>query len=137
MGFLIDSSVLIAGERQRIDLPGLMQRYGAEPMAISAITASELLHGVHRAQNTQRAEQRRAFVEYLLSILQVAPFDLEAARQHAAIWAALQTSGPLIGAHDLLIAATALSLGYGVITLNTNEFSRVPGLHVVAAASTS
>lgn len=133
MGYLIDSSVLIAGERQTIDLPGLMQRYDSEPVAISAVTASELLHGVHRAQNARRIEQRRAFVEYLLSILRVVPFDLDAARHHAAIWATLQATGTLIGSHDLLIAATALAQGYGVITLNTGEFRRVPGLSVVNA----
>lgn len=134
MGFLIDSSVLIAGERQAIDLPALMQHYSAEPIAISAVTASELLHGVHRAQNTRRAEQRRAFVEYFLSVLRIVPFDLDAARHHAAIWAALQANGTLIGSHDLLIAATALALGYGVLTINTREFNRVPGLSVVAVA---
>lgn len=38
----------------------------------------------------------------------------------------------MIGAHDLLIAATALARGYGVATLNRREFARVPGLHLVS-----
>lgn len=47
MGAVIDSSVLIAAERGKLDLPRVLADHGDEPIAISAITASELLHGVH------------------------------------------------------------------------------------------
>lgn len=60
------------------------------------------------------------------------PFDIKAAHSHAAIWAELSRRGQLIGAHDLIIAATALALDYGVITLNEQEFRRVPDLRVIA-----
>lgn len=133
MGFLIDSNVLIAGERQKINLRELLGHYETEPIAISAISASELLHGVYRAQSDTQAIQRRTFVEYILSNYIIIPFDLDAARQHAILWAKLQANGTMIGAHDLLIAATALAIGYGVITINTGEFTRVPGLRVVGA----
>jgi tRNA(fMet)-specific endonuclease VapC len=56
--------------------------------------------------------------------------DLEVARVHAELWATLQSRGEMIGAHDLLIAATARALNYGVVTLNVDEFQRVPGLNV-------
>lgn len=59
------------------------------------------------------------------------PFDLPAARAHASIWAALQARHELIGAHDLIIAATALAVGWSVATFNQREFARVPGLDVV------
>ena len=131
MGLLIDSSVLIAVERRKLDLPQLLRQYSAEPVAISAVSASELLHGVYRAQDSRRVEQRRSFVESLLSTYTIIPFDLSAARQHAQIWAIMQTSGTVIGVHDLLIAATALAVNYAVVTLNTAEFSRVPGLLVI------
>lgn len=131
MGFLIDSNILIAAERQRINLEGLIQRYSKEPLAISAISASELLHGVHRARDAQAAKRRQAFVEFVLSTFEIIPFDLAAARKHVRIWAELQASGSSIGAHDLIIAATALAINYGVMTLNTGEFNRVPGLLVV------
>jgi tRNA(fMet)-specific endonuclease VapC len=133
MGFLIDSSVLIAAERQRISLEEFLRSYAAQPLAISSVTASELLHGVYRAQNSRQAELRKAFVEYILATLVVIPFDLDAARRQTQIWAQLQAAGTTIGAHDLMIAATALVLGYGVITINAGEFSRVPGLNVLAA----
>lgn len=131
MGFLIDSNVLIDAERGRFSLPALLHDFADEPLALSAITASELLHGVHRALDARVREKRQRFVEYLLEIFPVLPVDLEAARIHAVIWANLQRDGQMIGAHDLLIAATALACGYGVITTNSIEFQRVPNLVVV------
>jgi tRNA(fMet)-specific endonuclease VapC len=70
MGILIDSSVLIAWERDRLDLQPQLEEYTEEDFAISAITASELLHGVHRAANPQR-RRREAFVEGLLARLPI------------------------------------------------------------------
>lgn len=65
MGFLIDSSVLIAWERDRLHLQSQLAEYAEEDFAISAITASELLHGVHRAANPAQRRRREAFVEGL------------------------------------------------------------------------
>ncbi len=134
MGFLIDSNILIGAERQRISLEELINRYRKEPLVISAVSARELLHGVHRAKDAQITRQRETFVEFVLSTFEIIPFDLAAAREHAKLWARLQATGSLIGSHNLMIAATALAINYGVITLNTSEFTRVPGLTVVGVA---
>lgn len=125
MGTLLDSSVLIRLERSAaaLNLPD------EEDVAIAAITASELLHGVHRADPAHRAE-REAFVEHVLRVFPVQPFDLPIARVHARLWADLAASGRLIGPHDLMIAATALALGWSVATYNPGEFGRVPGLRL-------
>jgi tRNA(fMet)-specific endonuclease VapC len=77
------------------------------------------------------AERRLAFVDYVLDLFPVIDFDLTIARQHAAIWATLEMQGQLIGAHDLLIAATARTLTYGVITTNEREFRRIADLVVL------
>ena len=58
-------------------------------------------------------------------------FDADISRRHAAIWAAMEARGNLIGAHDLQIAATALHHGQLLATLNAKEFQRVPGLLLV------
>ena len=108
MGFLIDTSVLIAAERGRCSLADLVCDLAGESLALAAITASELLHGVHRAIDPNVAEKRSRFVEYILDLFPVLPFDLETARVHAELWVALQRGGQVIGAHDLIIAATAL-----------------------------
>lgn len=131
MGYLIDSNVFIDAERGRLALDDLLAAHGDESFALAAITASELLHGVHRAPTPLIAEQRRAFVEHILAGFAILPFDLDAARMHARLWATLQSTGRMIGAHDLLIAATGLAHGYTVVTRNAREFARVPGLAVL------
>ncbi len=128
MGTLIDSSVLIAVERGALDLTSLPISLRDDEVAIAAITASELLHGVHRADGEARRSRREAFVEALLQRLPVLPFDLLVARTHARLWAGLLNRGVPVGAHDLLIAATALSSGMKVATRDERSFPRIPGL---------
>jgi predicted nucleic acid-binding protein len=101
-----------------------------EDLAIAAITASELLHGVHRADPAHRA-RREALVESFIAAIPVRPFDLLCARAHASLWATLAASGRDIGAHERLVAATAIAIGWRVATANRREFARVPGLTVV------
>ena len=130
MGVLIDTNVLIECERGRLDLePHLAQR-GQEEFFLSVISASELLHGVHRAANPQSRMKRSAFVEALLERFPLLPIDLATARVHAQVWAELAGAGKLIGPNDLWIAATALARGLDLITANVREFDRVPGLTV-------
>jgi tRNA(fMet)-specific endonuclease VapC len=105
---------------------------GDEERAISVITVSELLHGALRGRAEQRA-RRRAFVEHVLAAFDALPVTEPVARMHAEIWARLAERGELIGAHDLWIAATALTHGLGVATRNAVDFARVAGLRVVAA----
>jgi tRNA(fMet)-specific endonuclease VapC len=127
-GWLIDTSVLVDAERRG----GALGRVPEEQEhAISVVTVSELLHGVHRAVDGARCTQRQAFVEHLLAELEVLPATIEVARIHAEIWAQLEISGMAIGAHDLWIAATALAHGMRVATTNAREFQRVPGLDVL------
>lgn len=103
----------------------------AEEVGIAAITASELLHGVHRATTEHRA-RREAFVEGVLAAFPAFPFDLLAARAHARLWAGLASSGMDVGAHDRLVAATAITAGWRVGTANVRHFERIPGLEVMA-----
>lgn len=130
MGILIDSSVFIAAERGRLSLDAHLAGQEQEPVVISAITASELLHGVQRAVDRQHRVQREQFVEAILSRSPVVEFGLEAARVHARLWAELVARGELVGAHDLLIAATAVALDFQVATANARDFQRIPGLRV-------
>ena len=101
-----------------------------EEAAIAAITASELLQGVHRASPAHRP-RREAFVESVLAIVPVLDFDLLAARAHARLCAGLAASRFDVGPHDRLVAATAISLGWRVATANVRHFDRISGLEVV------
>ncbi|MDX1383080.1 MAG: PIN domain-containing protein, partial [Thermoanaerobaculia bacterium] len=71
MGALIDASVLIAAERGELDLEVALESMTDEYLGLSAITVSELLHGVHRADEEPRRSRREAYVEGLLSRLPV------------------------------------------------------------------
>lgn len=102
-----------------------------EPWAISVISASELLQGIHRSSGARHV-RRAAWVEELLAGVEAIPITLAAARVHAEVWASLIAAGRLISQHDLWIAASALAYGLGVVTHNHRDFSRVPGLRVVA-----
>ena len=128
MGTLVDTSVITRAEREALDLAA---RVPDGEIAIAAMTAAELLRGVHRADPEHRS-RRAAVVDRLLARVPTIPFDLRIARIHARLWAELQASGTLIGPADLQIAATALALGWSVATYNVREFGRVPGLTVVA-----
>jgi tRNA(fMet)-specific endonuclease VapC len=130
---LIDTGLLVDLERG-VANPEVDGAIGEEDRAISVITVSELLHGVHRADGAQRA-RRSAFVEHLLAGMRALEINEQIARVHADIWAQLATRGEVIGAHDLWIAATALAHGMGLATGNTREFKRIPGLRLIAPAS--
>jgi tRNA(fMet)-specific endonuclease VapC len=130
MAVLIDASVFIAVERRGFAPEVAMAPVIGEEALLASITASELLTGVHRADSPQRRLQREAFVEAILELVPVVPFDLGVARTHAQLWSDLAAAGQLIGAHDLQIAATAVAHGCAVLTENQRDFERVPGLAV-------
>ena len=128
MAVLIDTSILIDVERRG---ERLERAIGEEDRAISVVTASELLHGVHRAGDEAIRVRRQVFVEHILASLEPLPITTRVARAHARLWAHLEQTGMLIAAHDLWIAATALAHGISLATGNARHFDRVPGLTLV------
>jgi tRNA(fMet)-specific endonuclease VapC len=100
-----------------------------DDVAIAAVTAAELLVGVEFAKGARR-KARRSFVDALLESLPVEPYDLETARSHALLLAHMRKSGKARGAHDLLIAATALACGRTVVTADAAGYEELPGLGV-------
>jgi tRNA(fMet)-specific endonuclease VapC len=131
VGSLIDSGIFVAAERGRIDLEAVMAEapLADEPVALAAVTASELLHGVHRADPARRAA-REASVEAVLAQFPVVAFDLAVARTYGRLVAERAAQGRPIAPHDLMIAATALTIGYRVITRDARSFPTVAGLDV-------
>ena len=96
-------------------------------MAIAAITAAELLVGVELSDAKTRSS-RSAFVESVLSAIPIEPYDLDVARTHASLLAHMRRTGRPRGAHDLLIAATALAHGRTVVSADPAGFAGLPGL---------
>jgi tRNA(fMet)-specific endonuclease VapC len=89
LGVLIDASILIEHERGRVSLGPHLAGREQEEFFLSVITASELLHGVHRATDASVRARRAAFVEAALERFPLFPVDLAIARAHAQLWAGL------------------------------------------------
>jgi tRNA(fMet)-specific endonuclease VapC len=128
MGIIFDTSLIIGIERSRKSLDALIAGREEEPFGISVITAAELLHGVERADTEERKLRRQAFVEKVIESFPVFPFDLMISRIYARIWAAVAQKEWTVGAHDLIIAATAIALDYTVVTANIRDFEKIPGI---------
>ncbi|MDY0168450.1 MAG: type II toxin-antitoxin system VapC family toxin [Thermoguttaceae bacterium] len=93
-------------------------------VVVCSVVRAELLHG---ARKYERRNERVARIERMLSPFRSLPFDDAAARDYASIRDTLETSGQVIGANDLLIAAIAITHSLTLVT-NDQGFGRVPGL---------
>ena len=99
---------------------------GEERICTSVVVAAELRYGAAKSGSKRLAER----VDLLLSALEILPLEPPVDREYATLRDYLARRGTPIGPNDLLIAAHALALDLVVVTANTGEFSRVPGLKV-------
>lgn len=135
MGLILDSSLLVAGERRGQHAWDILERakafQGETENALSAITVVELTHGIYRAKSETDRQRRHAFVEELSRAIPVYPVTLEIAQLAGKIEGQQAAKGIVIALPDLLIGVTALHLGFSVATLNPRHFRSIPGLSVV------
>jgi tRNA(fMet)-specific endonuclease VapC len=135
MGLILDSSVVIASERRRETVERLIERVvtatGDQEAALSAIGVTELIHGLYRAQTPALRLRRQSFLDELLKALTVYPYTKETAMLAGKLDGEQQSKGVVIPFGDLLIGATALSLGFSVLTENLRHFQQIPGLSVI------
>jgi predicted nucleic acid-binding protein len=135
MGLVLDSSVLIAGERRKDSVREVLKRvraaHGEVDCALSVVTIVELTHGIFRAKSDADRERRRAFSEELRRDMAVQPVTVEIAELAGRIEGEQAARGVSISFEDLLIGATALHLGYEVATMNVRDFQKIPGLSVI------
>ena len=124
---LLDTNVLIEAERTSIDLDALIAD-DDEP-AVAAITIAELGVGVEMATGRRR-RARSEFLDDLIDNLPIIQYDLGVARAHTDLLVAVRTLGRPRGAHDLIIAATALATGRIVVTSDRHGFDDLPGVDV-------
>lgn len=131
MRYLLDTNICIYLINRRPGFDEIIRRrlkrlsYG--DVFISAITLCELEHGI---ANSTRRDHNRQRVEHFLAHFETADFDDAAARAYGPLRARLEKAGRPIGPLDTLIAAHALALGTALVTNDTDEFSRVPGLRL-------
>jgi hypothetical protein len=92
---------------------------------------TELIHGIDRARTPEMRLRRESFLNELMAALTVYPYTKETALLAGKIDGEQQSRGVVIPFGDLLIGATALSLGDQVLTGNPRDFQRIPSLPVV------
>lgn len=135
MGLILDSSVVIAAERQGYNahqtLAEVTRRVPGEDLALSAITLTELAHGAARANTQLRKAIRLQFIHELVRTLPVHPVTVPIALRAGRIDGENTAKGIRVALSDLYIGVTALELGYGVATANLRHFQMIPGLSIV------
>jgi len=128
MPYCLDTNTCV--EALRGTRPALAARFAAqtpEDVQVPAMVRAELLYGALRSRDPIRA--RRSVARFLAPYATV-EFGDDAAEHYADIRAQLDALGTPIGPNDLVIAATARCRGLVLVTHNTAEFDRVPGLRI-------
>ena len=107
-----------------------------DDVAIAAVTIAELLVGVELADAAHRP-RRAVLVDSVIATIPVEDYDLDVARSHAQLLAHTHRAGRRRGAHDLVIAATALARGRIVVTADKGGFADLPGVAVRLVAGSA
>jgi predicted nucleic acid-binding protein len=135
VGLILDSSILIAGERRRETVKQVIERvraaYGDVECALSVVSIVELTHGIYRAKTDADRVRRKSFSGELSRDMIVHPMTLEIAQLAGRIEGEQAAKGITIDFEDLVIGATALHLGFDVATTNVKHFQLIPNLSVV------
>jgi predicted nucleic acid-binding protein len=119
---MVDTSVLI-------DPPP--ESAWPEEASVSAFTLAELVASVHAARDSSERAARQDRLQRVEATLEALPFDTDAARAYGRVFAAITAGGRKARgkrAIDLLIAATALSVGLPLYTRNMDDFSGLEGV---------
>jgi len=135
MGLILDSSVVVAAERRGENVTQMLQQIvaatGDQRAVLSSIGLTELVHGIYRAQSAAALSRRDSFIRELLSVVEVYPYAKETALLAGKIDGEQQSRGITVPFGDLLIGATALEVGYSLLTVNARHFRLIPNLSVV------
>ena len=130
MSYLLDTNICVAllkrGDRP---LSTRLSREVPSNVALCSVVRAELLYG---ARKSERLDANLRLLEVFFAAFQSLPFDDRAAEYYGSVRAFLARLGTPIGANDLFVASIALSNDATLVTRNTDEFRRVPGLRVDA-----
>ena len=131
MKYLLDTNIISYFLRDAS--PALSQRIldsTPDTLAISIISAGELRYGLSKLSPSKRATELAHHLNALLTAIAVLPLPADAAPHYGTTRAQLEAAGTPIGGNDLWIASHALAQNMTLVTNNTREFERVPGLKV-------
>lgn len=126
---ILDTGVLITSERTHTELAAVVAE--DDDLVVAAITVAELRAGIELATEAHRAT-RSQFLVRVLETLPVEPYELATGQAHGRLLAHVHRSGTTRGAHDLIIAATAVVTGRTVLTTDRNaHFDDLPGVDCI------
>ncbi|MHB8874143.1 MAG: type II toxin-antitoxin system VapC family toxin [Myxococcaceae bacterium] len=127
MSLLVDTNVCIGWLKgdARIRKRWLACKPG--DLQLCSVVKAELLYG---ARKSSRVEENLQSLHQLFAVLPSLAFDDDGAAWYGLLRAQLEREGKLPGPNDLMIAATALANDLAIVTRNTREFQRVPGLRL-------
>lgn len=127
MKYLLDTDICIAAMRRSPNVVQRMSGVSPDECVASSITKYELLTGVEKCADPQREQIK---VDLIFATLIELPFDDASAVHAARIRAFLERQGTPIGPYDVLLAGQAQSHQLILVTGNSREFLRIPGLQV-------
>jgi predicted nucleic acid-binding protein len=134
-GLILDTCILIEAERKGGSIQDLLRQtkksFGEVDIALSAVSVVELTYGIYRARTDADRVRRRNFADEVFNGLIVHSVSLAIAQVAGRIEGEQAAKGIAIPFEDLVIGATALHLGYDVVTLNTKHFRFIPDLKTV------
>lgn len=126
--FLLDTNICIYFMNNRYpSLTKKLMSHHPSELLISSITVYELQYGAEKSNWGEKTKQKMAM---FLAPFNILPFDSDDACVAARIRASLQKQGTIIGPYDIQLAGQAVSKNLTIVTHNTGEFSRVPGIHM-------
>lgn len=128
MIYMLDTDICIYTiKRKPSSVVNRLEQLKPGELAMSAITFAELVNGAKKSKYVEANMER---LNDLSELIDVRPFDRQAALFYGSVRSSLEKRGEVIGGNDLLIAAHALSLDWTLVTNNEKEFRRVEGLRV-------
>ncbi|HTR38396.1 MAG TPA: PIN domain-containing protein [Bryobacteraceae bacterium] len=134
MGLILDTSVIVRAERRGHSvadiLSQILAKHGETEIGISVVTIAELMHGVQRSKLEAQRQRSQTFVEDVLAAITAYPVTAEIAQRVGVISGQQAERGVTLPFEDLLIGATALQLGFELLTHNVRDFERIPDLVV-------
>ena len=126
--YLLDTNICIyIAKGHPLAVRQHFEKHTLQELAMSTITVGELRFGAEKSQSRARA---LATIDQLVQMIQPCALPMAAAEHCGHVRATLQQQGQPIGNNDLWLAAHALAEGWTLVTNNTREFTRVPGLRV-------
>ena len=125
MRYMLDTNICIYAIKHRPpEVLAALRTHAAAGLGVSSISVAELSFAVAKSGSARNLQALAQFLEPL----EIADFDRAAAQAYGPLRARLEAAGTPIGPLDTQIAAHALALGVTLVSNNTREFARIPGL---------